>query len=203
MTSAQKIWADQNGVAVNRVVFDALAQKQVIYTIDGVVKQVEEYQNNTLTFIEYYADDNENTADILDGFAATPVTVTIITQLWAGQYRVHTLCEYRDGLCVLDGTRRVYNTFNQMICEQDFDLLTNEPKPKSTEKYLYENHTDIRDDFALGFAYNSDGTLNYVWGPWVDRTYRARKGSVYADEMEVYFPGLLATQPYYADSRLT
>jgi hypothetical protein len=202
MTSAQKILADQNGIAVSKEAFDLLADKQIIYAVNGITKHTEEYRNNKLTFVEYYAADDENTEDILGRFAAAPVTVNIITQSLVGQYWVHTMHEFRDGHQFGSSTRYVYNAFNQIICEQDFDVRTNNPISESTEKYLYQNSTDTRHDFALGFQYKSNGQLNYVWGPWVDGTYRARKGSVYADEMDIYFPGLLAAQPYYAESRL-
>ena len=202
MTSIQKILADQNGIAVSKEAFDLLGNRQIIYAVNGITKHTEEYRNNMLAYIEYYADDDENTEDILGRFAAASVTVNIITQSLVGQYRVHTMHEYRDGHQFGNGTRYVYNNFNQIICEQDFDVRTNKPVLESTEKYLYQNSTDTRHDFALGFQYNSNGRLDYVWGPWVDRTYRARKGSVYADEMEVYFRGLLAAQPYYVDSTL-
>lgn len=94
-------------------------------------------------------------------------------------------------------SKNLYDEFNNVICEQAYNISTKEPILESTEKYLFNNPEDI---FGLGFVYDNLGSLKYIWGAMVDQTDQNQRGIITKDRIATYFPILLTNNPYYTNA---
>jgi hypothetical protein len=166
-----------------------------IFSLNGVVKKSEEYEDKKLVGVIYHKDNGELDADILSEFSDLYLELREIETV-STNYTIIKIRYYNKGNLYNNG-RELYDSNNNEICSQFYDLNTNEPIYEETEKYLYnENNERI-----LSFEYNENGTLNYAWGDLNDQ-YVGFDDTLKAEEIPIYLPDLLSDNPYYTNANL-
>jgi hypothetical protein len=186
----------------DQIISEYLAAELGKYTIDfvdsGNLRKVEHYSQNRLRTIDHYRVGNETDAAILASLGnaiVSNVTINIVDVENHGNFIIRTYLCYIKGATNNQREKFLFDSEGNVISFTSYNA-SNHQILGATEKFLFNNEGEE----ILGFEYNDDGSLNYVWGDLVNRTDRVRKGSIYSDEIDLYFPDLLAENPYYADA---
>lgn len=186
----------------DQVISEYLATELGSYTIDfvdsGNLRKVEHYSQNRLETIDHYRVGNETDSAILAAFGSglvSSVAINIVDVENFGNYIIHTYIFYIKGFTDGETRKFLFNSEGKTIAYTAYDT-NNHQVLDFTEKFLFNTEGEE----ILGFEYNDDGSLNYVWGDLVQNTDRRQRGSIYSDEIDLYFPDLLAENPYYADA---
>ena len=186
----------------DQIISEYLATELGRYSIDfvdsGNLRKVEHYSQNRLETIDHYRVGNETDAAILAAFGSglvSSVAINIVDVENFGNYVIHTYLCYIKGTTDNQTGKFLFDSEGNMITDTAYDT-NNHQILRATEKFLFNNEGEK----ILGFEYKDDGSLNYVWGDLVQNTDRRHKGSIYSDEIDLYFPDLLAENPYYADA---
>lgn len=167
-----------------------------IFSLNGVVKKSEEYEDKKLVGIIYHKDNGELDTDILSEFNDLYLELrekeTVSTN-----YTIIKIRYYNKGNLVNNG-RELYDNNNNEICSQFYDLTTNEPLYEDTEKNLYDENNEK----ILRFEYNENGTLKCVWGDLVLDNADYNVETIYLEDIPSYFPDLLSDNPYYMNANM-
>ena len=163
------------------------------YDDDSLIRKVEHYEKKIISSYTYYLSSNEALSVVLDEFKNE--SVDIITRSYFGSYRIEESKDYTKNTLKFY-FRKLYDSNNNLICEQEFSINDLTVLPAKTEKYLYVVGEEL---CALGFEYNEDGLVNYIWGQWVENTDKRWTGGIYSAEIFKYFPTLFTDHPYYAN----
>lgn len=164
-----------------------------IYKNDNLIKKVEFYEDKQIKSLIYYKD-SEQDSDILDEY----VNVKLIDIRMRENYGIYTIeiCHiYDNGILDPIIEKLLLDVNGNVLCSASFNENGNQLALGSTEKYYYENAEKV-----LCFDYKDDGTLNYIWGDWVDATDQRIRGSIYFDKISLYFPDLIPNNPYYLNA---
>ncbi len=131
-----------------------------VYSNNGLVKKEEEYFDQSLGYITYYLDSNENETDTASQFSSLGVKFSIITKVATGTFSLENVNEY-SGNVIIFKSRYLYDQDNSEIGEEHIDIVTNSPQYEQTEKYYYD--FTMEDFFPMFTAYyNADGSLDYI-----------------------------------------
>lgn len=187
-------YVDDLGDAITKPEFDLLTSRGIAYSENNVVKKVEYFNEGLITFVRYYLADGEDISAVLDSY--NDVSVEFITTYRYYKYTIEEVNAYRNKSLKFY-SKNLFDEFNNVICEQAYNISTKEPILESTEKYLFNNPDDI---FSLGFEYDNLGMLKYIWGNMVDQTDQNQRGTIPADMIATYFPNLLTNNPYYINA---
>ena len=167
-----------------------------IFSLNGVVKKSEEYNDKKLYEVIYHKDDGELDADILTEFNNLFLELREKESV-STNYSIISVRYYKDGVLLNHG-RELYDNNNNEICSQFYDLTTNEPLYEDTEKNLYDENNEK----ILRFEYNENGTLKCVWGDLVLDNADYNVETIYLEDIPSYFPDLLSNNPYYTNANL-
>jgi hypothetical protein len=165
----------------------------------GNLRKVEHYSQNRLDAIDHYRVGNETDSAILASLGTaivSNVAIQIVDVENYGNYMIHTYIFYIKGITDGETRKFLFNSEGKTIAYAAYDA-SNQQILGATEKFLFNNEGEE----ILGFEYKDDGSINYVWGDLVQNTDRRQNGSIYSDEIDLYFPDLLAENPYYAMQR--
>ena len=186
----------------DQIISEYLATELGRYSIDfvdsGNLRKVEHYSQNILRKIDYYRVGNETDSAILSSLGSTivsTVAINIVDVESYGNYIIHTYLYYIQGITDNETEKFLFDSEGKTITYTAYDA-NNHQLLGHTEKFLFNSDGEE----ILGFEYKDDGSINYVWGDLVQNTDRRHKGSIYSDEIDLYFPDLLAENPYYADA---
>lgn len=186
----------------DQIISEYLAAELGKYTIDfvdsGNLRKVEHYSQNRLDAIDHYRVGNETDSAILASLGTaivSNVAIQIVDVENYGNYMIHTYIFYIKGITDGETRKFLFNSEGKTIAYAAYDA-SNQQILGATEKFLFNNEGEE----ILGFEYKDDGSINYVWGDLVQNTDRRQNGSIYSDEIDLYFPDLLAENPYYADA---
>lgn len=131
-----------------------------VYTENGIIKKKELYENGILEFYEYYKLPGELDIDIINTFNYTALTFVIIDSYEISNFKAQITRVYK-GDSYLTKQRFLYDSDGYMLCEENFDLLSDQPISEETKKFLFRDSYD--DYFPIMTAhYNIDGTLNFI-----------------------------------------
>ncbi|MBN2746084.1 MAG: hypothetical protein JXR34_05100 [Bacteroidales bacterium] len=174
-----------------------------ITTVDGIIKKIESYKNNIITGIEYYLDDGEDETTVLGGLVIlVSNSVSIIERETYLNYRIERIKVFFNSSLKFK-SNLLFDSNNNLVCEEEIDISTDQPIYNQTEKTLYDSNNEK----ILGFDYNADGSIEKIWGIMVeDRLIYKDLGSVWpeqslsAEKIDDYFPTLLSNNPYYSDA---
>jgi hypothetical protein len=183
--------------SITKQQFDGIAEKCIVYTEDNSVKKIERMEYDVIKRVTYYLSEGELINSVLAMFGG--LSVEIINRSVIGDYFLEENNEYNITHELVFFTKQLFGQSGNLICTQDYDISSLAPILNSTEKYLFD---DPRELWVLGFDYNDDGSINYIWGDWVENTDQRQKGVIYNDKISVYFPTLLTDHPYYTNSDL-
>jgi len=131
-----------------------------VYTENDITKKKEFYENGILKFYEYYKIQNELDIDIINMFNYTALTFVIINSYEISNFEAQIRRVYK-GNSYLTKQRFLYDIDGYMLCEENFDVSSDQPISKETKKFLFRDSYD--DYFPIMTAYyNIDGTLKLI-----------------------------------------
>ncbi|MNK07065.1 hypothetical protein D3C87_249740 [compost metagenome] len=131
----------------------------------GFVKKIEVMENRQLTSISYYLDSGENENDIVQLYTdqVKDDVITIVRQTIQNN-NIELRKQYNDKNLTFI-THILYDNYNNIICRQNYNLITNQPIPETTLKYYYD-YSDYTEEWGyreiFDSHYNSDGSLNIL-----------------------------------------
>lgn len=172
----------------------ALDRYNMKYYVDDLLKRIDHYRKNEIAGYTYYIENNENIADVFYQYPNS--VIDIITTSIFGMYRVEEANYYKNGVLKFYH-KELYDKRDRCLCTHEYDILTTKPVLDKTEKYLFIEDSESP---ALGFNYNSDGTINSIWGDWLKFTDQQRKQSILTKDISKYFPTLFADYPYFQNA---
>lgn len=170
-----------------------------VFEENGILKKKEEYKNNKIVKVIYYAvpDFNEqqiisnvlsNYSSLIDGFE-----IRVLENI--GTYKKEVQ-KFFSSTGVFDNflITLLFNQQNSLIYEKQEDII-NGIAHYDLRKYFYNL------DEQYEFIYKMNGELSAMKGsnpPFVAENDFA----ISADEINVYFPGFLSNNPYYQNANL-
>lgn len=163
------------------------------YDDNSLLRKIEHYEKKQITSYTYYLNSNETLSMVLEEYKNE--NIDIITRSYFGSYRIEESKDYEKSVLKFY-FRKLYDSNNNLICEQEFNISDLKVVPAKTEKYLYVADEEL---CALGFEYTEDGLVKYIWGQWVENTDKRWTGGIYTAEIFRYFPTLFTDYPYYSD----
>lgn len=165
-----------------------------IYKDDNLIKKVEFYEDKQIKSLIYYRD-LETNEEILNAYSNIELIDIRTRENYGGIYTIEICRAYYNGVLDPIVEKLLKDSNGNVLCTASFNESGNQIALGSTEKYYYEN-----DEKVLCFDYKDDGTLNYIWGDWVDNTDQRVRGSIYFDKISLYFPDLIPDNPYYLNA---
>ncbi|AOM75997.1 hypothetical protein [Pedobacter steynii] len=174
--------------------FKELNDYDINYYNDGILKKSEHYLNREINYFTYYLDPGQTISDVLNEYSE--YRVDIIERSMFGTYRVQDEKYYNKGVLKFY-YKKIYNQDNNLVCEHEYDLSTMRPILDKTEKFLYVDSDSLA---ALGFMYNNEGKIKYIWGNWVLNTDQGQNGFINIADVSKYFPTLFIDYPYFENA---
>jgi hypothetical protein len=139
---------------------NSLNEYYKVFTENQVILKKEFYIDNILKHISHYKNNIESEDLIIKLYSSSDIFYSIIEKLDYGNYVVEIEKEY-SGIKLTSHSRYLYDSSNNLICQENINLLTGLPKFKETEKYFYDFEKD--DYFPIITAsFNEDGSLDII-----------------------------------------
>jgi len=131
-----------------------------VYSEGEIIRKKEYFEKGILKYYEYYKNSNELDIDIINMFNHTSLTFVIIDNYEISNFKAQIRKVYK-GYNYLTKQRFLYDIDGYMLCEENFDVSSDEPISEETKKFLFR---DSYDDYfpILTAYYNTDGTLNFI-----------------------------------------
>lgn len=131
-----------------------------VYTDKGIIKKREHYKKNVITHISHYISSDESESEIINLYSDDVVPFSVIEILTLPNHKIQiekTYVEYN----LKHKSRWLYNTAGYVICDEQYNISTDQPMYDDTEKFFYDISFD--DCFPLMTAsYNEDGSLEIM-----------------------------------------
>lgn len=165
-----------------------------VFEVNGVSKYIEHYENNLMTYIEYYKADNELIDVISNQLKENVQSFVIIENENINGYRVENQHSFINSTLYVNSQRLLYDNQNRLTCYQTcFDDQT--PDLSSTEKYYY----DAQPNKKIVFCYDDDGIVvgcHAEGYPPFDREYN----DMPIEYFNQHYPTFFNDHPYYLNA---
>ena len=175
-----------------------------IYEIDGVLRKKETYKNSRLSYVQFYKAQNEIEIDLINSILGEypGLGFTIVETENLGNYRVENSRDYdSNGAFQNYSYTEMYNLEGKLIYYKEIDNFTGFNEIR-IQKYLYNVVIDDYEPEDLTFYYDDETLgLEEMGGknpPFVPENWHTIK----VDEMEMFFPNLLQSNPYYLNGNM-
>jgi hypothetical protein len=154
------LYQNINDEKVNPEEISGLDQYYIVFIENQIILRKEFYIDNILIHISHYKNIEEKEDEIISLYNNIGVFYSIIEKINLSNYTIEIVKEY-SGTVLTSHSRYLYNSINNLICEEHIDLSTGLPKFKETEKYFYDSEKD--DYFPIIIvSFNENGSLDVI-----------------------------------------
>lgn len=124
------------------------------YFINGSLKKIEYYDENAISIITYYIDNNENVANVIVQLSTAPaLSFEIVEKNLISNYVASTIKTYKNQDLTYCRKELSVSVEGFILFCQELDITTNQPI-EGVQKFYENKH------FEYWFTYNSDGSLS-------------------------------------------
>ena len=154
-----KYFNEFNDELTNNQINNSINYYKVYFDIDDNILNKEYIKNGTLFSIHHFLNKNENKNEIIDNLlVSAPVYIYIITSEIINGNRLELYNIYKENK-LIRYSKKLYDHFENVICDIPYFLETNTPDYVLTTKYYYDKEKEFVSDLVFRVSYDHDGSL--------------------------------------------